>query len=178
MRVDELRILFAMVNKTKISPVKFMVRQWLENFHLVGPVECTSLITRIAQGLGVLNWAKFSYIEAPRFFFDDNYLVYGHTLKHAKDGSLIFFFPGYVNEIRLPNPDFHSYNCRSLTFELWPMETPRRSSVTGRMTRSMSRNAAMNMPLPPPHAFHGYTGIWAQTADVAGSSSGYQPSWD
>ena len=89
MRVDELRILFAMVNKTKISPVKFMFRQWLENFHLVGPVECTSLITRIAQGLGVLNWAKFSYIEAPRFFFDDNYLVYGHTLKHAKDGFFV-----------------------------------------------------------------------------------------
>jgi len=36
----------------------------------------------------------------------------------------------------------------------------------------------MNMPPPPPHVFHGYAGSWAQTADVAGSSSGYQPSWD
>ena len=42
----------------------------------------------------------------------------------------------------------------------------------------MSRNAAMNMPPPPPHVFHGYAGTWAQTADVAGSSSGYQPSWE
>ena len=46
------------------------------------------------------------------------------------------------------------------------------------MTWSMSRNAAMNMPRPPPHAFHGYAGTWAQTADVTGSSSMYQPSWD
>ena len=34
------------------------------------------------------------------------------------------------------------------------------------------------MPPPPPYAFHGYAGTWAQPADVAGSSSGYQPSWD
>ena len=59
LRVDELQILYAMLNKIKFSVVKFMVRQWLENYRLVGPVECTSLITRIAQGLGVLNWAKF-----------------------------------------------------------------------------------------------------------------------
>jgi len=55
LHVDELRILYAMVNKIKFLPAKFMVRQWPENYRLVGPVECTSLITRIAQGLGVLN---------------------------------------------------------------------------------------------------------------------------
>ena len=77
MCVDELRILYAMVNKIKFSPVKFMVCQWLENYRLVGPVECTSLITRIAQGLGVLNWAKFCYIETPRFFIYEIYLVLG-----------------------------------------------------------------------------------------------------
>ena len=31
-RVDELRILYAMVNKIKIAPVQEMVRQWLGNF--------------------------------------------------------------------------------------------------------------------------------------------------
>ena len=63
-RVDELRIIYAMVNRIKLSPVKFMVCQWLENFCMIGPVECTSLITRIAQSLGVLNWARISYISA------------------------------------------------------------------------------------------------------------------
>jgi hypothetical protein len=108
-RVDELRIIYAMVNRIKLSPVKFMVCQWLENFRMIEPVECTSLITRIAQSLGVLNWARISYISAPRLMIDENYLVYGHTLKHAKDASLIFFFPGYVNEIPLPNLGFHLY---------------------------------------------------------------------
>ena len=70
-----------------------MVGQWLENFLLVGPVEYTSLITIIAQGLGVLNWAKFCYIETPRFFIDENYLVFGHTLKHAKDDLWYSSFP-------------------------------------------------------------------------------------
>ena len=122
--------------------------------------------------------AKFSYIYTPRSFIDVNYLIFGHTLKHTRDGSLIFFYPGYTNEIRLPNPDYHLYNCRSLTFELRPAEAARRSSVSGRMTQSMSRNAAMNMPPPPPHTFHGYVDTWAQIVDVAGSTSRYQPSWD
>ena len=121
---------------------------------------------------------KVFYIETLRFFIDENYLVFGHTLKHAKDGSLVFFFPSYTNEIQLTNPDFHLYNCWSLTFELRPAEAARRSSVTGKMTWSMSRKAAMNMPPPPPHAFHGYASTWAQTTDVAGSSSSHQPSWD
>ena len=177
-RVDELRVLYAMVNRIKFFPVKFMDRQWLENFLLVGPVECTSLITRIAQSLGLLNWAKFSYIESPRSFINENYLVFGHTLKHARDGSLIFFFPGYTNKFWLPNPNYHLYNCRSLTFELRTAEVARGSSVRGRMTRSMLRNAAMNMSPPHAHAFHSYEGTWAQTADVTGSSSRYQPSWD
>ena len=47
-RVDELHILYAMVNKIKIAPVQEMVHQWLGNFRMSGPVECTSLVTRIA----------------------------------------------------------------------------------------------------------------------------------
>ena len=54
-RIDELRILYAMVNKIKIAPVQEMVRRWLGNFRMIGPVECTSLVTRIATSLGVLN---------------------------------------------------------------------------------------------------------------------------
>ena len=35
-RVDELRILYAMVNKIKIAPVQEMVCQWLGNFKMSG----------------------------------------------------------------------------------------------------------------------------------------------
>ena len=61
-RVDELRILYAMVNKIKIAPVQEMVRQWL------GIFECP-------DRLGVLNWARFSFITTPRPSIDLAYLI-------------------------------------------------------------------------------------------------------
>ena len=102
---------------------------------MVEPVECTSLVTRIAKSLGVLNWAQISYITT-RPKIDLAYLVQGHTLKSAPDGSITFFFPRYVNEIPLPNPGLRLYKSRGYTFQLQPIEAPRRSSVSGRMTRS------------------------------------------
>ena len=55
---------------------------------------------------------------------------------------------------------------------------PRRSSVSGRVTRSRSRNASIDMPPPPPHAFHGYAGGYVPTGGTARSLSGHQPGWD
>jgi len=51
-RNDELLILYAMVNKIKIFPAQALVRQWLSNFKMTGPIKCTSLITRIATRIG------------------------------------------------------------------------------------------------------------------------------
>ena len=144
---------------------------------MVGPFECTSLVTQIATSLGVLNWAQITYIATPRPKIDLAYLVQGHTLKSALDGSITFFFPGYMNEIPLPNPGLRSYKSRGYTFELQPIEAPRRTSVSGRMTRSGSRNVAMDMPPPPPQAFHGYAGH-APAGGATGSSSGQQFGWD
>ena len=41
----------------------------------------------------------------------------------------------------------------------------------------MSQNAAMDIPPPPPHAFHGYAG-YAPAGGMAGSSTGQRASWD
>ena len=90
-RVDELRVLYAIVNKIKIAPVQQMVRQWLGNFQMSRLVECTSLVTRIGTSLGMLNWARFSFITTQRPSIDLAYLVQGHTLKTAPDGSIIYF---------------------------------------------------------------------------------------
>ena len=117
---------------------------------MVGPFECTSLVTQIATSLGVLNCAQITYISTPRPKIDLAYLVQGHTLKSAPDGSIIFFFPGYMNEISLPNPELRLYKSRGYTFELQLIEAPRRSSMSGIMTKSRSRNAAMDMPPPAP----------------------------
>jgi len=91
---------------------------------MVGHIECTSLITQIANGLCVLSWAQISYIAAPRLKINEAYLVQGHTLKRGPDGSVIFFFSGYVNETSIPNSGLHLYKRQSLAFELQPMEVP------------------------------------------------------
>ena len=62
-RIDELKLLYAMVKKRKVSPVKFMMKQWKEVFELKGDVGCTSLVTHIAQNLGLLENASVAYIE-------------------------------------------------------------------------------------------------------------------
>ena len=53
-RIDELKLLYAMVKRRKVSPIKFMMKQWNEVFELKGDVGCTSLVTCIAQNLGLL----------------------------------------------------------------------------------------------------------------------------
>ena len=100
-RGDELIIMFAMVRKIKIAPVKCMIRQWLESIKFSAPVKCTSLITRIAKGLGVVS-DQIAFISATRLHIDEAYLVQGHILKHGVDGSLIYFLPSCTNEIPLP----------------------------------------------------------------------------
>lgn len=96
-----------MVNKIKICPVKFMIRQWLENVKMFWPIECTSLITRIATGMDALGLANISYIGTPHLTIDENYFVYEHMHKHGLDVPLVFFFPVYVNEILFPHPGYH-----------------------------------------------------------------------
>jgi hypothetical protein len=150
-RNDELIILYAMVNKIKISPAQALVKQWLSNFKMMGPIECTSLITRIPTHVGALEGNFIPFIEGNRAYIDEAYLIQGHTHKKGLDDSWIFFFMGYTNEIPLPNAEFHLYNCCSLTIPLVPREGGRRHrsfGLPGRMTRSRARREAE--PIPPP----------------------------
>ena len=120
MHNDELLILYAMVNKIKISPAQALVKQWLLNFKMTGPIECTSLITRIATHIGALERNFIPFIEGDHAYIDEAYLIQGHTLKKGPNDSLIFFYLGFTNEIPLPNSEFHLYNFHSLTIHLIP----------------------------------------------------------
>ena len=97
---DELIILFSMVRKIKVTPVQCMICQWLENIKFTGPIERTSLGTRIAYGLGVIQGNLIAYISTVRSYVDEAYLVQGHTVNHGPDNTLVFFFLGYTNESR------------------------------------------------------------------------------
>jgi hypothetical protein len=70
-RVEELTIMYAMTKKEKFSLVKLMAHYWLTITRLKrGAVTCTSWVTRIANGLGLLDSAAIAYINSPRRIID------------------------------------------------------------------------------------------------------------
>jgi hypothetical protein len=56
----ELKCLFAMVNRIKYTPVADIVDYFTNVSKMSGPIECTSLVTRIATNLG---YSDLAYIE-------------------------------------------------------------------------------------------------------------------
>ena len=62
-RNDELKLLYAMVKRTKVSPVQFMMKKLKEIPDLKGDVGCTSLVAHIAKNLGLLKNASVTYID-------------------------------------------------------------------------------------------------------------------
>ena len=101
-RNDELIILYAMVNKIRVSTAKAMVKQWPTNFRMTGPIECTSLVTRITSSIGALDGNAIPFIEGDRAFINETYLVQGPILKRGPNDTLLFFTLGFANEILLP----------------------------------------------------------------------------
>ena len=83
-RSDEMMLLYTAVNLIKVSPVKAMIRQWMTNFKMIGPIECTALVTRIALRLGVLSGNPVPFIGTPRVLIDEAYLIQGHTQEGPK----------------------------------------------------------------------------------------------
>ena len=61
-RVDEMKLLYAMINRIRVSPIKCMMEYWLGIFRRGGDEECTSLITRIARNLGLLDTTLITYV--------------------------------------------------------------------------------------------------------------------
>jgi hypothetical protein len=59
----ELKCLHAMVHKIWYSPVADIVDYVKEIRTLVGPIECTSMVTQIALNLGCPEMAHVSYIH-------------------------------------------------------------------------------------------------------------------
>jgi hypothetical protein len=89
------------------------------------------LVYFFGDSFSMKSWDSALYASIPitRSYVDETYLVQCHILKHGPNDYLIFLFPGYTNEIPLPNPEFHLYNCRELTISLQaelPRDVPRR----------------------------------------------------
>ena len=185
-REDELKILFAAVDKIKIAPVKAMIRQWIENLGTIGPIECTSLVTRIAMRVGALHDANVEYLATPRSLINKDYLIQGHSLKNGPNDSLIYYFVGYTNEFRLPNPDLRLYTLKNLTIELQEAERSHRSVSSRRGVHRSEQPSTSEMPTPQPtaHGGPGYShpglspgGYPAPPPHMAGGSAWQTPGY-
>jgi hypothetical protein len=60
-----------------------MIRQWVMNFKMMGPIECMSVVTCIARRLGVLGGNPIPFIGTPRALIDETYLIQGHIFKES-----------------------------------------------------------------------------------------------
>jgi hypothetical protein len=88
----ELKCLFAMVKRIKYTPVADIV-DYFKNVHkMSGPIECTSMVTRIAMNLGCPEIANLAYIEGgggiPVLGLD--HFVHAHILREEPDHFFIY----------------------------------------------------------------------------------------
>ena len=83
----EKQILYAMIKKIKIAPVKEIFNRWIELLKTFSTsISCTSLVTRIATGVDAMENREVEYILAPHLIIDEHCLLQGHHLKHNAAG--------------------------------------------------------------------------------------------
>ena len=157
--IDELKLLYAMVKRRKVSPVKFMMRQWTEILELKGDVGRTSLVTCIAKNLGLLENASIVYIDDIHcWYIDYEYFVQAHMLKKNKDGKLVMMYMDYTTEIPLPDRNLGLYVVDSFVFDLQVKEAAPRKSASARLTRNPQPRYHGDDPIPEGPAFTSYEG--------------------
>jgi hypothetical protein len=111
----ELKCLFAMVNRIKCTPVADII-DYFKNVHkMSGPIECTSMVTRIAMNLGCPKMAKLAYIEGDAPDLGLDHFVHAHILCEEPNHSLSMLY-GH-KEIWLPNPSLRLYSCECHTLQ-------------------------------------------------------------
>jgi hypothetical protein len=149
-RAPKLKMLYVMVKKVKIVPMREIFHHWLDIIKNTTAITCTSFVTRIAVGVGALDEGDVNYIEVPCIIVNEYYMIQGHNLKTNAAGDLLYTFSGCTNVIRLPNPNLCLYKCQQLTFDLETTVEASRKSVSGRVTRSRARKEAASSSQQPP----------------------------
>jgi hypothetical protein len=109
----ELKFLFAMVKRIKYTPVADIVNDFKNVHKISGPIECTSMVTRIAMNLGCSEMDNLAYIEGDVPDLGLDHFVHAHILREKPDHSLSMMYGR--KKILLPNPVLRLYSCESLT---------------------------------------------------------------
>jgi hypothetical protein len=101
-----------MVNRIKYTPV-FDIADYFTNVSKIsGPIECTSLVTRIAINL---RYSNLAYIEGDVPVLDLEHFVHAHILHEKPDYSASMLYG--CKTTRLPNLTLPLYSCESLTLQ-------------------------------------------------------------
>jgi hypothetical protein len=104
-----------MVNMIKYTPVADIVNYFKNVHKMSGPIECTSMVTRIAMNLGCPEMANLAYIEGDVPNLGLDHFVHAHILHEEPDHSLSMLYGRKV--IRLPNPGLRLYSSKSLALQ-------------------------------------------------------------
>jgi hypothetical protein len=102
-----------MVNRIKYTHVADIVN-YIKHVHKIsGPIEYTSMVTRIAMNLGCPEMTNLTYIEGGVPILGLDHYVHTHILHEKPDHSLSMLYGRKA--IRLPNLGLRLYSCESLT---------------------------------------------------------------
>jgi hypothetical protein len=80
-----------------------------------GPIECTSMVTRIAVNLGCPKMANLTYIEGDVPILGIDHFVHAHILCKEPNCSVSMMYGRKA--IRLLNPALRLYSYESLTLQ-------------------------------------------------------------
>jgi hypothetical protein len=109
----EPKCLFAMVNRIKYTSVADIVDYFKSVHKMSGPIECTSMVTRIAMNLGCPEMANLAYIEGDVPILGLDHFVHMHILREEPDHSLSMLYGRKA--IQLSKMTLQLYSCESPT---------------------------------------------------------------
>jgi hypothetical protein len=84
-RVGDMQLIYAALKRQVVSPIKMPVEHWLSFSNLVGDVGCTSLITWIADDLGILGDANIINIDTTCEIIGYDYFCQGRWVKKIQE---------------------------------------------------------------------------------------------
>jgi len=86
-----------------------MLTHWQKMIFGKSPIDMTSLVTRIARYICMMNNAEVTFMpetEAFRYKVGLEHFVQGHMMREGPGNSIFMCYPGYNREIELPWPRF------------------------------------------------------------------------
>jgi hypothetical protein len=148
--VAELKWLFTMVHRIKYILVADIVNYFKEIYTLCGPIECTSLVTRITLNIGCPEMRNMAYIEGEVHILGLSHFVHAHVLREEPDHSISLLYEGGNKVLRLPNQAYLLCSCDQLIVQLNTLENAHRSISGPPCThRCAQREAAGQTPSQP-----------------------------